>query len=72
MGLTETFDFGASNLRVEHAVVTFSATHAKRGDLAVKLISPQGTESPLIEFHGDGLGTGVTWNPIGHVCRKPR
>lgn len=52
-GITRSFDLGASNLRVEQAVVTVDITHANRGDLVINLVSPAGTLSPLAELHGD-------------------
>lgn len=52
-GVVESFDMSATNLRLEHVVLTVSATHAMRGDLAITLISPGGMASPLTELHGD-------------------
>jgi subtilisin-like proprotein convertase family protein len=53
-GITQTFDFSNSNLRVEHVTVTVSVTHTYRGDLAITLTSPSGTISRLAEKHNDG------------------
>ena len=53
-GITESFNLsGETQLRVEHVTVTMTATHARRGDLEVTLISPFGTQSILAEQHND-------------------
>jgi subtilisin-like proprotein convertase family protein len=38
---------------VEHVELLFQASHRKRGDLRVELVSPEGTKSTLAEAHGD-------------------
>jgi len=38
---------------VEHATVRFVATHPRRGDLVIQLVSPSGTTSILAERHSD-------------------
>lgn len=40
-------------LRAEHVTVSVSIRHSRRGDLAITLISPHGTESRLAERHFD-------------------
>ena len=40
-------------LRAEHVTVSVSIQHSRRGDLAITLISPHGTESRLAERHFD-------------------
>ena len=60
-GVTRTFDFGASNLRVEHATLTVNITHRSRGNLAVTLISPSGLQSRLAEKHADPGRDYVDW-----------
>ncbi len=52
-GITRSFALGASGLRVEHATVTVTITHPYRGDLAITLIAPNGTQSRLAEVHAD-------------------
>lgn len=67
-GLTQPFDFSNTTLRVEHVTVTAGITHAARGQLAVTLISPSGTESRLAEQHadtGDGYD-GWTFSSVRH------
>jgi subtilisin-like proprotein convertase family protein len=49
------------NLTLEHVEVVFSATHTYRGDLAVTLISPDGTESVLSEEHLDAGQNYAGW-----------
>lgn len=52
-GVTRTFDFSGTNLRVEHVAVTATITHPSRGNLAISLVSPHGTVSRLSEPHAD-------------------
>jgi subtilisin-like proprotein convertase family protein len=52
-GITRSFDFSGSNLRVEHVTVEFAAAHSYRGDLEVTLTSPSGMVSRLAELHAD-------------------
>lgn len=62
-GTTLGFDFRKySALRVEHAVVTATILHPRRGDLAITLISPQGTRSRLAEAHSDPNPDFDTWS----------
>jgi subtilisin family serine protease/subtilisin-like proprotein convertase family protein len=62
VGVTHTFDFrGRPSLRVEHVVVTVSVAHPRRGDLAVTLISPNGTRSRLAERHLDANADYIGW-----------
>lgn len=56
-----TFPFPDTNLRVERATVTFSASHASRGNLSVKLIAPSGTVSQLAESHADTNANYTNW-----------
>ena len=60
-GITRTFDLSASHLRVEQVTVTASLTHAYRGDLAITLVSPDGTSSRLAEKHSDGGNNYAAW-----------
>ncbi|MEO8609122.1 MAG: S8 family serine peptidase [Chloroflexota bacterium] len=54
-GVTSTLTLDA-NINVEHVEVVFNALHTWRGDLAVTLTSPDGTQSRLMEprQHDDG------------------
>ncbi|OPK02803.1 S8 family serine peptidase [Pseudomonas veronii] len=50
----------ASGLTVESAQVTVALTHQYWGDLIIKLISPSGTESVLVNRSGKALGSGAS------------
>src|SRR5690606_10990968 len=41
------------NFTIEHVELYFTATHKKRGDIQISLVSPSGMESVLTERHGD-------------------
>jgi len=60
-GVTRSFAFTGSNLRVEHATVTFTANHTNRGDLEVILTSPSGMISRLAEEHNDAGNNYSAW-----------
>ncbi|MBN1675801.1 MAG: S8 family serine peptidase [Kiritimatiellae bacterium] len=60
-GVTQSFDFGATAIRVEHVTVTVSVVHNSRGQLALTLTSPAGTESRLAEAHGDSSSGYADW-----------
>lgn len=52
-GLRVDFDFSdVTDLRVEHVTVRLNAPHSYRGDLQIRLISPQGTVSTLASRTG--------------------
>lgn len=53
VGVVRSVRATAPGIRVEQAVITLSAKHASRGDLAVTLISPSGMTSRLTELHRD-------------------
>jgi subtilisin-like proprotein convertase family protein len=59
-GVTRSFAL-TNTLRVEHAVVTLSATHPFRGDLRVELISPSAMTSVLARTHGDPGDNYASW-----------
>ncbi|MBI2946047.1 MAG: S8 family serine peptidase [Verrucomicrobia bacterium] len=62
-GTSLVFDFRRSPaLRVEHAVVTATILHPRRGDLAITLISPHGTRSRLAERHVDQNADYPAWS----------
>lgn len=65
-GVTRSFDFSASNLRVEHVTVKLSVNTVRKGQLEVTLTSPSGTVSRLAEKHGDttNLYTGWTFMTV--------
>ncbi len=48
-GVTVHFDLVGANMIVEHVELAASITHTWRGDLGIRLISPEGTESVLAE-----------------------
>jgi kexin len=61
-GVTRTFTV-TNTLRVEHAVVTLSATHPYRGDLKVEIISPSGMTSVVGAVRGaDSNDNFSAWN----------
>ena len=60
-GLTRSFAFTGSNLRVEHVTVTLTANHNYRGDLEVILTSPSGMVSRLAERHDDSGNNYSAW-----------
>ena len=60
-GATRTFDFSASNLRVEHVTVKLSVGTVPKGQLEVSLTSPSGTVSRLSEKHSDATNTYSGW-----------
>ncbi|MGB0579751.1 MAG: S8 family serine peptidase [Limisphaerales bacterium] len=53
-GRSHIFDMSGINMRVEHAQLVVNAEETGVGDLAISLISPAGTVSPLAETHRDG------------------
>lgn len=58
-----------TNLRCEHLTLTVSATHSYRGDLAITLTSPNGTESQLAETRGSDDANnyaGWTFSTVRH------
>ena len=62
LGVIRSFDFrSAPSLRVEHVVVTTTIAHLHRGDLAITLISPNGTRSRLAERHLDKNADYKSW-----------
>lgn len=52
-GVLVTFNVASANLRLEHVTLTANIAHATRGQIAIDLISPQGTVSRLAERHSD-------------------
>lgn len=60
-GITRTFDFSTSNLRVEHVTVRLSINHTYRGDLAITLTSPSGMTSRLAEKRSDSNDNYPNW-----------
>jgi len=60
-GVTRTFDFSASNLRVEHVTVKLSVATVRKGQLEVTLTSPSGTVSRLAERHADTTNLYSGW-----------
>ena len=61
-GITRTFDFSTvAPMRVEHVTVTLTATHSRRGDLVMRMISPTGTISRLAERRLDSDSNYDAW-----------
>ena len=60
-GVTREFSIPTSNLRVEHATLRLSVSHASRGELEITLTSPSGTESRLAEVRGDRNANYSDW-----------
>jgi subtilisin-like proprotein convertase family protein len=60
-GVTRTFTVTNPAFRVEHATLTVTLPHARHGDLAIKLLSPRGTESRLAELHSSSGAGYNTW-----------
>jgi subtilisin-like proprotein convertase family protein len=60
-GISRTFDFSTTNLRVEQVTVRMSATHTYRGDLVVTLISPSGMSSLLAAKRSDSNDNYSNW-----------
>lgn len=49
----------ASDIEIEHVLIDLNISHARAGDLIVTLISPDGTESVLIDRPVNGTFTGI-------------
>ena len=60
-GITRSFDFSATHLRVEHVTVRVSISHTYRGDLAITLTSPGGMSSRLAEKRADSNDNYTNW-----------
>jgi kexin len=60
-GITRSFSFAGSDLRVEEAAITADIAHASRGQLAVTLTAPRGMTSRLAEKHGDTNANYAAW-----------
>jgi len=52
-GVLVPFTVTGGNLRLEHVTLTVNISHSTRGQIAIDLISPQGTVSRLAERHSD-------------------
>jgi subtilisin-like proprotein convertase family protein len=68
-GVTRSFTFSGTELRVEHVQVSLTATHPYRGDLEVILTSPSGMVSRLAEERTADGGvdyTGWTFSSVRH------
>jgi subtilisin-like proprotein convertase family protein len=52
-GVLVPFTVTGGNLRLEHVTLTVNISHSARGQIAIDLISPQGTVSRLAERHSD-------------------
>lgn len=69
-------DFSTSTaIRVEHVAVEFNASHARRGDLTIQLVSPSGTVSTLAGQSRYDVGadyTGWTFTSVRHWGESSR
>jgi subtilisin-like proprotein convertase family protein len=68
-GVTRSFSFSGTELRVEHVQVTLAATHPYRGDLEVILTSPSGMVSRMAERRNADDGddyVGWTFSSVRH------
>jgi len=59
-GISKTLTVSNAPLKVEHAEITVNLTHARAGDLIIKLISPTGTESILMNRPGKAPNSAVS------------
>ncbi|MET3440687.1 Ca2+-binding RTX toxin-like protein [Variovorax paradoxus] len=59
-GISHTLTVSNSPILVEHVEVRLNITHARPGDLIVKLISPSGTESVLMNRPGKAPGSAAS------------
>jgi subtilisin family serine protease len=68
VGLTHSFDFSGSRLRLEHVTLKLDVPHPFRGDLEITLSSPAGTVSRLSErqLKGSGGYAGWTFSSVRH------
>lgn len=57
-GVNRTLSLSGTDLRTEHVELTVDIDHSYRGDLVVKLTSPDGTVSQFTEEHNDS-GTNI-------------
>jgi subtilisin-like proprotein convertase family protein len=62
------FTVAPANLRCEQVQLTFSASHTRRGDLDIQLVSPSGTVSQLAERHNSSTApySGWTFSSVHH------
>lgn len=59
-GISHSLTMGNANISVEHVEVKVSLTHSRPGDLILKLISPSGTESILMNRPGKVPGSAAS------------
>ncbi|KAF0190269.1 MAG: hypothetical protein FD165_2810, partial [Gammaproteobacteria bacterium] len=59
-GVSSTITVSNAPLKIEHAEVTVNLTHQRAGDLILKLVSPTGTESVLVNRPGKAPGSADT------------
>jgi len=60
-GITRSFDFSASNLRVEQVTVQLDIDHTARGNLEITLTAPSGMVSRLAEVRSDSGDDYPNW-----------
>jgi len=61
VGVDIPFEVASSVASLQHAVLTLSIGHTYRGDLAITLISPQGTVSTFAQVRGDATDNYTQW-----------
>ncbi|WP_159918430.1 calcium-binding protein [Pseudomonas sp. Irchel 3A18] len=59
-GISHSLTMGNAGISVEHVEVKVSLTHSRPGDLILKLISPSGTESILMNRPGKAPGSAAS------------
>ncbi|WP_260417854.1 calcium-binding protein [Pseudomonas cichorii] len=59
-GISHSLTLGNAGISVEHVEVKVSLTHSRPGDLILKLISPSGTESILMNRPGKAPGSAAS------------
>ncbi len=57
-GASSTIAISGTAIQIEHVEVTVELTHERAGDLIIKLVSPTGTESVLMDRPGKVPGSG--------------
>ena len=71
-GLNASLEFPASQMRIEHVLLTVDIKHKYRGDLVIKLTSPDGTVSRFSEVHDDsGKNMNYTFLSVHHWGENP-
>jgi subtilisin-like proprotein convertase family protein len=59
--VNRTFSANEDDLRLEHVTLRLTIESIKKGDLTIKLTSPDGTESVFCEPHSDNINNFTNW-----------